>query len=83
MAGLFERKSEKSQIINFCVYCGEPPIFADSSPPSMYILMSDYLYSMNPICNANCVRKYTSVYLLLSTNLFAFVFRELLYWRPE
>ncbi len=44
----------------------------------MYILMSDYLYSVNPICNANCVRKYTSVYLMLSTNLFAFVFRELL-----
>ncbi len=41
------------------------------------------MYSINPIWNANCVRKYTSVYLLLSTNLFAFVFRVLLYWRPE
>ncbi len=41
------------------------------------------MYSINSICNANCVRKYTSIYLLLSTNLFAFVFRVLLYWRPE
>ncbi len=28
-------------------------------------------------------RKYTSVYLLLSTNSFACMFRELPYWRPE
>ncbi len=34
---------------------------------------------MNPICIHNCVQKYTSVYLLLSTNLFAFVFRVLPY----
>jgi hypothetical protein len=41
------------------------------------------LYPVTLICIHICVQKYTSVYLLLSTNSFAFVFRVLLYWRPE
>jgi hypothetical protein len=60
--------------------CGQLPILFINETSSNIV---DTIYSVNLICNANCERKYTSVYLLLSTNLFAFVFRVLPYWRPE
>ncbi len=58
-----------------------------SAPQATHIKTSlcccRYSYSVNLICIHNCVQKYTSVYLLLSTYLFAFMFRVLPYWRPE
>ena len=67
-------------------YCGEPHLCGQlpkqhTSEP-VYVVV-DNSYTVNLICIHNCVQKYTSVYLLLSTNLFACMFRVFPYWRPE
>ena len=68
------------------LYCGEPHLCGQlpkqhTSEP-VYVVVNNS-YTVNPICNHNCVQKYTSVYPLLLTKLFACMFRVLPYWRPE
>ncbi len=54
--------------------CGQLP----TSEP-VYVVVNNS-YTVNPICNHNCVQKYTSVYPLLLTKLFACMFRVPPYW---
>jgi len=68
------------------IVCGEPHLCGQlpkqhTSKP-VYVVV-DNSYTVTLIYIHNCVQKYTSVYLLLSTNLFACMFRVLPYWRPE
>ena len=67
-----QRNIAKLGIRNFCIYCGEPHLCGQlpkqhTSKP-VYVV-ADNSYTVTLICIHNCVQKYTSVYLLLSTNL--------------
>jgi hypothetical protein len=58
--------------MQYCEYCGEPHLCGQlpnqhTSKP-VYVVV-DNSYTVTLICIHNCVQKYTSVYLLLSTNL--------------